>query len=114
MICPRKYRPSPGKETTLLGKAPKISQSKAGKQPHCSRSPHLAALRLLSSSMHLQLASLFFLDNFFLIRVFGRWLCYPEGEGEQFSTSNKLVRGRVGSCCFQHGKQKCWGTAGWR
>ena len=93
--------PSPGKETMLVGKAPKSSQSKAGKQPHCAQCLSLAALGLPSSSMHLQLASLFLLDNFFLIRVFGRWPCSPEGEGEQFNTSNKLVRGSASSCCFQ-------------
>ena len=70
----------------LVGKAPKSSQSKAGKQPHCAQSLSFAALGLPSSSTHLQLASLFLLDNFFLIRVFGRWPCSAEGEGEQFNT----------------------------
>lgn len=62
-----------------------------------------AALGSLSPSTRLQLTSLFLLGNFFLLRVFGRWLWSPEGKGEQFSTSNELVPGRVSSCCFQLG-----------
>lgn len=93
MICPRKYRPSPGKETTPAGKVPKSSQSKAGKKPCCAQS---LSLGLPSSSTYLQLASLFLLDNFFLIRVFGGWPCSPQGEGVQLiRATNWCGAGRV-------------------